>query len=438
MLVLIVMFIGIALAKPWGSPSAVPPPAPFATASVSSSSTATPAAAHPSTSPASAGPSTDLFGISLPPAASADWIAIKWQLLAPDNPLRLLRSVLRWRGGYIAVGLLASDGATATPVWTSRDGGLWMPVPFNTPNTFWPGLLVVGVAEVPSGLVALTLLDGSYQCGAFCPTYGSTLPLMSWASPDGRSWTPNAGPDLWLPSTWKGPPLLAAGAAGLVAASPTWPTRMATSADGIHWRTMPSGELPSGLAARAIVATATRFTVVGALPVDADHERAVALQSVDGATWTGPYPLALATASAVILASTGPSWGATALVAGRNGFIATGQINAAPGAALWWQSANGREWRPLPSFPPLGPTTCTGEGCGSRPDGALAGDGQRMIALRGGQGAGVWASSDGLAWQKLAASGELPSGQAMQVILLPGGVLLSDGTTTWLGEAQGP
>ena len=32
--------------------------------------------------------------------------------------------------------------------------------------------------------------------------------------------------------------------------------------------------------------------------------------------------------------------------------------------------------------------------------------------------------------------GDLPSEQATQAVLLPGGVLLSDGTIYWFGEAQ--
>ena len=232
----------------------------------------------------------------MPPPQTASWRAIRWRRLAPDDPLRLLRSVLSWRGGYIAVDARASEGSSATPVWTSRDGGLWMPVPFDTATTFWPGLLVVGIGEVPSGLIALTLLDGSSQRGAGCPAYGPTLPLMSWTSPDGRSWTPHAGPDLGQPSTWSEPPILAAGSAGLVAASPTSPTRLATSVDGIHWRTLPAGALPSGLRIRDVVGTTVGFTAVGALPVDADHERAVAMRSADGATWTGPFALEMGTA----------------------------------------------------------------------------------------------------------------------------------------------
>jgi len=432
-LVLIVVFIGVAIAKPWGSPpaSTSQPPAPVGTlgAAVSPSPAPTGTAVPTPVAPTPVVPPIDTFAIALPPPDTATWSAIHWGRLAPDNPLRLMRSVLRWRGGYIAVGSLASGGATTTPVWTSRDGGLWMPV-----LTFWPGLLVVGVAEVPSGLVALTLLDGSYQCGAACPTYSSALPLMSWTSPDGRSWTPNPGPNLGLPSTWKGPPLLAAGPAGLVAASPMWPTHIARSADGIHWRMVPVGALPSGLDMRDIVGTAAGFTAVGLLPVGADQFRAAAVQSVDGATWTGPYPLALATASTTTLASTGSSWGATALVRARSGLIAAGQVTGTPGRTLWWQSSNGRNWRTLP-YRPLGPTTCTGEGCGDQPNGVLIGDGTRIMALRGGADAGVWTSTDGLAWRRLPVTGDLPGEQATQAVLLPGGVLLSDGTTYWFGWA---
>jgi hypothetical protein len=59
-----------------------------------------------------------------------------------------------------------------------------------------------------------------------------------------------------------------------------------------------------------------------------------------------------------------------------------------------------------------------------------------MVALRGGSDAGVWTSSDGLTWQRLPVSGDIPAKEAAQAVLLPGGVLLSDGTTTWFGEAE--
>ncbi len=402
-----------------GLPSYVPPP------------TMAPSSAPSPALPA--GPPRAAFNMSVPPAADAAWTAIRWRKLAADEPMTLVRSVLRWRGGFIAVG---SDGSS-TPVWTSADGAHWEPLPFNTANTFWPGLLIVGIVEVRGGLLALTLLTGTYDCGTAtaCPTFSPSLPLMAWTSPDGRSWTPHTGPDLGLPAQWDGAPLLAAGPGGLVAVSPLPPTHVATSVDGVHWQTLPAAVLPAGFWIKDIVGTATGFTAVGALPVDTDHDRAVAFQSVDGASWTGPISLDMATASAFTLASTAPSWGATALVAASNGLIAVGTIFATPGAALWWQSADGHNWRPLPNWPPLGPTTCQGEGCGSQPNGALVGDGHRMVALRGGADAGVWTSSDGLAWSRLPVTGDLPGNEATNAVLLPGGVLLSDGTTTWFGEA---
>lgn len=407
-------------ASPASQPSTTPVP----------TSEPSPVASSPAPPPALA----TTFTTPVPPSADAAWTAIHWRKLASGDPLTLVRSVLRWRGGFIAVG---SDG-WSTPVWTSQDGAHWEALPFNTANTFWPGLLIVGMAEVSGGLVALTLLAGTWDCTSACPTYSPALPLMSWTSPDGRSWTPHTGPDLGLPPQSRAVPRLAAGPAGLLAVAAGSVTHAATSVDGIRWRAVPAGTLPGGRALGYIVGTSRGYTGVGALRVSGDQYRAVAYQSVDGSAWTGPYPLHLVSASGVILASTAPSWGATALVAARNGLIATGGVLATPGVLLWWQSANGRDWRPLPTYPPLGPTGCTGEGCGSGPNGTLVGDGHRMVALRGGTDAGVWASHDGLTWQRLPVTGDIPSDLAIQAVLLPGGVLLSDGTTTWFGEAQGP
>ncbi len=428
----------IALAGCGVAPSRVPvaSPAPAASPGVAASPSSQPPATEAPTSPSTPASSPALataFTTHVPPSADAQWTAIHWRKLASDNPLTLVRSVVRWRDGFIAVGWRASS----TPVWTSQDGAHWEPLPFDTETTFWAGLLVVGVAEVGTGLVALTVIVAPNDCGGAIECQAVSPPVMSWTSPDGRTWTPQGIRDLGLPAEGHGTPFLAVGPAGLVAASPTSPARMERSVDGFSWWTLPNGAIPTGLTIRDVAGTSRGFTAVGVLPQDPDHDRAVALQSVDGARWTGPYPLHLVSASGVILASTGPSWAATGLVAGRKGLIAVGQVLATPGAALWWQSANGRDWRSLLNWPPLGPTTCTGEGCGSQPNGTLIGDGHRMVALRGGADAGVWTSFDGLAWRRLPVTGDIPGGQATQAVLLPGGVLLSDGATTWFGEALG-
>ena len=440
----------IALAGCGTTTSPVPvasPASPLASATstpvVASPPSQPPATMVPSNEPSMAAPSpapppvlATAFTLPVPPTADAAWAAIQWRKLAPSESLGLIHSVLRWRGGFIAV----EWGASSSPVWTSRDGAHWGPLRFNTATTFRPDAFIVGVAEVRTGLVALTMLAGPNDCsgGLDCRIYKA--PLVAWTSPDGETWTPHQSPDLGPLTQQGGAPIVAAGPAGLVVTSGGYPSYSATSVDGIHWQALPARALPTGFTIRGIVGTATGFTAVGSLPIDADHVRAVTLQSVDGATWTGPYPLHLVSDSGVILASSsGESWGANGLVAARNGFIAVGGINATPGETLWWQSANGRDWRALPNWPPLGPTSCNpgGEGCGTQPNGTLVGDGHRLLALRGGADPGVWASTNGLVWSRLPVTGDIPSEEAMNAVMMPGGVLLSDRTTTWFGEAGG-
>jgi hypothetical protein len=120
---------------------------------------------------------------------------------------------------------------------------------------------------------------------------------------------------------------------------------------------------------------------------------------------------------------------------GDHGMIAVG-IGSSPGSALWWRSLDGRRWQPLQTFLPLGATKCAGANCGAQPNGTLIGDGHRLVAVRGGSDAAALVSTDGQRWTALALSGDIPSAQA-QALLLPGGVLASDGTTTWFGQALG-
>ena len=55
--------------------------------------------------------------------------------------------------------------------------------------------------------------------------------------------------------------------------------------------------------------------------------------------------------------------------------------------------------------------------------------------MRGGTDAVALVSTDGLRWTALDLSGDIPNAQATQAVLLPGGVLVSDGTSTWFGQA---
>jgi hypothetical protein len=373
------------------------------------------------------------------PAPPATWASLDWHRLAPDDPLALVRSVVRWHGGYVAVGW---DGTT--PLWTSVDGARWDLLPVDTATSFWPGQLVIGVAPLSDGLEAFTMGAGSNSCGGDILCQSFDPPLMEWASSDGRTWRPHGAGDLTFPLGPETPaPMLAAGPHGLLIVSGAGTVPAVMSANGRSWRAVATSAMPGNLRIAGLAATASGYVLVATQTLGPAVFRAVALTSPDGRTWSSPTPLPWA-ATAGATASSGADWGVDRLVAGSSGMIADGRFIATPGAALWWQSATGTTWRLLPAYPPLGPTTCTGAGCGGQPDGLLVGDGRQMLALRGGPpSAAAWTSGDGVRWHALSVAGDVPPPAATQdgapyiSALLPGGVVVSDGTNAWYASTGG-
>lgn len=428
--VLLVAFVGVAIAKPWGAV----PARPVSTAAPSGTNRADPPASIRPTGPlapgdvmaALAGPLPVAFTTPAPPAASATWTGLRWRRLAPDDPRSLVTSVLSWKRGYVAVGLV--DHVPATPVWLSADGRRWDPLPFDTSTTFWPGLAVIGVAELPTGLVALT--ETVQFCGTPC-TSRYELPVVSWTSADGRQWTPHVLPPEWLSRPAGSPPLFAAGPAGLIVASSGMASRIATSSDGSHWRLLPARGFPAQFGLNDIRGTKHGYVAAGRWVTSKERWDAASLWSADGRHWSQVPTLLPASHDP---ATDVPSAVAT-LVGGRDGLIAIGRGVTSPGTALWWQSADGRTWRSLTGYPPLGALPRGGTVEPTRPRGALVGDGVRLVAVRGGPDAAGWVSRDGQAWRQVTMSGDLPGEGATQAALLPDGVLLSDGDTTWFGEA---
>lgn len=428
--------LGVLIVKPWGvpgSPSSTAPPSgtagPLAAGSPPPTRPGASGAAAPSTGPSALDGG---FTTPIPPDATTPWTGLRWHRVEHD-PLSLVTSVVRWRLGFVALGWIDA-GDPPTPVWTSTDGARWALVASNTSGAFWPGVLVRGVVEVPGGtLVALT--ETAYGCGgATCsPTYVPSV--VAWTSPDGRAWAPHAlVPTDWLSSPTGSPPLFTVGPAGVVAASAGPAARIATSTDGVEWQYLPTSTLPAGFTLDDLLGTATGYVAAGHLMTGDARSGAASIWSADGRDWSSS-PTLLPTSS-----DAGSDDGSVvaSLVPGRDGMIAIGRDGTTPGATLWWQSSDGRRWRPLPTFAPLGPAPCSGNGCELRPDGVLAGDGERLLALRGGPDAGAWESSDGHAWRRLDMTGDVPGRDATEATLLPGGVLVTDGSSTWFGEALVP
>jgi hypothetical protein len=440
--VLVTALIGIAIAKPWSTPVASPratggPSAAAASAGLAGASTPPSARSSDSTvpvggTPAPAASLPAAFTMPAPPRATASWTGIRWRRLAAGDPLAAVRSVLRWRGGFVAIG---SDAAGATPIWTSTDGAQWEPVPLATSTTFWPGIRLLGVFALPPGLVAITDLGDNRDC----PGGLGCLAFMSWTSPDGRAWTPLSVFTRRQPNTTVTAQLVAVGPAGLVIVSTGAPSHVVTSTDGVAWTDLPDDATPAGFVINDLRGTANGYVAAGFRVTPDGQWGAASLWSRDGHAWTATDSMPVAADAGSTPAPGGPpSTFVTSTVAGRRGMIAIGRGLAPPGAGFWWQSAGGREWVPQPGFGPLGSVTCTPGGCGGQANGLLVGDGQRMVAVRSGPDTAAWTSFDGIDWHSLLVTGDLPADQAIRAVVLPGGVLLFDGSATWFGEAIAP
>ena len=375
------------------------------------------------------------FTTPVPPGAGTAWSGIHWRKLATDDPLAHVRSVVRWRGGFVALGAVIASGQTSsTPLWVSTDGASWHPL---DPQVFGPATVVIGVGETATGIVALTLHGGANQCdGQTTPLdcWALTPPLQAWTSSDATNWTSHPGPGIALPSGCDGcgvdVPTLRSATPGLLVVNHNGGTewvgaRAAFSRDGIAWETLPADAFPSGFAFGDVAGFRSGFTAVGG--TGGNPGRAVALSSSDGRHWaTRDLPTA----------GLDPQAGSTAyrIADGPDGLIVRGSNQATPGTELWWSSVSGSTWSRGAGYPPLGVWIGQGEGSGLMPNGTFLGDGERMLAYRGGDKPVAWTSSDGRSWRTIAIGGSRPTGSGT-LVLMPIGVLwIGDDGSTWFGQ----
>ena len=394
-------------------------------ASASPSVVTTPAiTAPPVASPSPLG--SGGFTTPIPPDPATPWTGIRWTELEPADPLAHVRSVTRWRGGFVATGDLVVAGTSArSKVWISADGGTWEPL---EADVFGPSTVVVGVAPVADGVVAFTLQSGHDQYAGEPDRNPSnpwqwTLeePWQSWTSTDGRTWTAHPGPSFTVsPST-----ILAGAGSDLVALVLDMRQPLAFTRDGIAWETasldaFPGG--PAGWKATSFVAFAPGFVAVGSAPTGS-----VAIASADGRAWTSSA-----------IPETCPVGD---LTAGPAGLILAGQEGDYHSPTeVWCSSLDGRSWRRLSGYPPLGVSSADDECRGVCPNGILLGDGERMVAYRGGSGQAGWTSFDGRSWRRLTFSGGEPEGWndwQVRTLLLPIGLMFvnNDGSA-WLGTPK--
>ena len=207
-------------------------------------------------------------------------------------------SVLRWRGGYVAVGAPVATGDTSrTPVWVSADGGTWRQLDADVLGPDDASSLVS--AKRTRAIAALTLQGGKNQCDGEdrLSCWSMTTPLQAWTSSDGATWVAHPGPEIDLRDEGGvdiDPPIVKAGARGLIVLD--WEeegSRAAISEDGVAWDILPAGQFSTqvGFSDGNVAAFRSGFVAVSE-DSDRDTIKAVALTSA------GRAPLDVANAPA--------------------------------------------------------------------------------------------------------------------------------------------
>jgi hypothetical protein len=416
---LVVTLIGLAIVKPWGSSGR--PTGSTGPGAALASPPGSAGSASPGSPPAAPGQPLPVAFTAPALQGGITWAGLDWQRLASDSPLSVVRAVATRDELSVAIGDI--PGATSTAVWSSNDDTHWQPVGNNTPTTFWPNLSILALATLPGKFVAISAMN-DYLLHALPP-------VIAWSSTDGQSWTPAQTLPVQPATNPSGfAALVAAGPHDLVVATSGLGARIATSIDGSNWVVAPANAFPADFALTDIEGGPQGFVAIGTWTKGEGPDRAAALWSADGRTWPNT-PTILPAESDSQAVST-----AVTLSVGDQGMVASG-LGGLTGSVLWWQSADGRHWQALQAFPPLAGGACPGGGCNLAPTGTLVGDGHRLVALQAGLGRTGWVSSDGQQWTPLAFSGDLPTAQAAHATLLPSGVLVSNGTTTWFGQAGG-
>jgi hypothetical protein len=152
----------------------------------------------------------------------------------------------------------------------------------------------------------------------------------------------------------------------------------------------------------------------------------VALSSSDGRHWVA-RDLPHAAGFDPRLGSSAPG-----LVVGPEGLIAMGGDGVMSTIEVWWSSVSGRTWIRMPGYPPLGVDPKAE--AGSRINGNLFGDGERILAYRGGDKPVAWTSSDGRSWRTIAIGGSRPTGSGTLVLMPIGVMWIGDDGSSWFGE----
>ena len=416
--VLAVLTVAIAVGACGGSGAAASPSA------SPSGSTSAPSASATSSMPASATVSEPLAS----PLASASasqlsfetpgtapgkaWSTLTWTKLAADSPLLSIRAVVHWSGGYVAYG---PEG-----LWASTDGKSWMASVTSLPTDR------MVVVETAAGLAALTFEEPACPSSAG-PCYPSVAgAVATWTSADGLNWTAR-GPAIGMTGTQV---MTAAGSpVGAVASSLDGDRSVVSfSADGVTWNAVSVPGISSTWFCPGAGFGGSRYVLLcpGSKETALGDSQTQPLWSTNGIDWVaGKGPM-----------TTDRPAGMDTVLAGRDGFVATGYIPGEAGPPQWWRSTDAGSWQIVADYSPVGSFILRGTPGGTYTNGWLCSDGTRIVALSLDSthlsvSGGGWTSWDGKSWSRLKSVGTPHVGQFAE-IAFPAGVLAAG----WWGAAS--
>lgn len=369
-------------------------------------------------------------------AAHGAWIGLDWQAPVELAPYESVFDAVAWGGGYVAVGQFENTPQSRgqAVAWFSADWHSWTRTLLDVPTAGDSSIL--RVFPVGSNLVAIGS-SGALHCvppegeGAVC----DPLPTAIWTSADGHSWKRAPTPESLAGANVAD---ISAGPGGLLLVGNTGWAKPGiwTSADGVVWS---RESLPKDIFASPhfdAVASAFGGWVVtgytgGSEPIccvssGSNGGTPAAWFSSDGSIWQAATVKGAAAATGDEISS---------VFVGATGLVAWGGPSK---SSTGWISADGQIWtaRPATAGSPVIPR---------------ASDGQRIIgdSYAGGNGETFSVTTDGEAWQPLAASGAtdmmpgwpgIGGSWATSEFLFPNalGLVGQNGTTSfplWLAEA---
>ena len=411
------------------------------------------ASAPPTENPVASPTKTPIVTPTRSPNGDA-WGGLSWSAPSEITDATNFSTVIAWNGGYIAAGL--ANPPNSPGLWRSSDGTTWtrlqldpsvfaQSVPSGLSGDVQSGM--DGLVQTPSGLLAWGRA-GTPTCGNEGESQKCYIvPSMIWTSPDGTDWK-QADMSAFAGAGIQG---VAVGAHGLVAVGntgsidntgsmPATTPVIWVSETGSTWQrlSLPADFKDSYLS--TVQATAQGYVLGG--------EFAGGYVQIAGGGWTAVNPVAAAWWSADGLTWTKASvqpvdnrkTNIRSIWVGADGLIAVGYSwSGGPGvevdgATAAWASTDGRSWRHVALSYPGAPTASPDPNLNLGSN-LILGDGTHLITAGVADATGtmgIWVSSDGVTWQRLAfsgATGTIPDwhgpGAFNAVFPVPGGFIVT-------------